>query len=65
MCTEGATGVNVLKLICVPSVFPYVRLGLYSAAKGMAVAGEVRDHVLIGVGYNTVRGVNEQRDLRF
>lgn len=67
--TEGATGVDVLKFISLPIVSPYVGLGLYSADKGVAVSGGVQvgatDNVFVGVGYNTVRGINGQVGVRF
>lgn len=66
---DGATGVDVLKFIRVPLVSPYIGLGLYSADKGVAVSGGVQvgatDNVFVGVGYNTVRGVNGQVGVRF
>lgn len=66
---DGATGVDVLKFIRVPVVSPYVGLGLYSADKGVAVSGGVQvgatDNVFVGVGYNTVRGINGQVGVRF
>lgn len=61
---DGATGVDVLKFIRVPVVSPYVGLGLYSADKGVAFSGGVQvgatDNVFVGVGYNTIRGINGQ-----
>jgi hypothetical protein len=66
---DGATGVDVLKFIRVPFVSPYLGLGLYSADKGVAVSGGVQvgatDNIFVGVGYNTVRGVNGQVGVRF
>ncbi|WP_009634135.1 hypothetical protein [Synechocystis sp. PCC 7509] len=66
---DGATGVDVLKFIRAPIVSPYVGLGLYSADKGVAVSGGVQvgatDNVFVGVGYNTVRGINGQVGVRF
>ncbi len=66
---DGATGVDVLKFIRVPVISPYVGLGLYSADKGVAVSGGVQvgatDNVFVGVGYNTVRGINGQVGVRF
>lgn len=67
--SDGATGVDVLKFIRVPLVSPYIGLGLYSADKGIAVSGGVQvgatDNVFVGVGYNTVRGINGQVGVRF
>ena len=66
---DGATGVDVLKFIRVPVVSPYVGLGLYSADKGVAFSGGVQvgatDSVFVGVGYNTIRGINGQVGVRF
>lgn len=66
---DGATGVDVLKFIRVPVISPYVGLGLYSADKGVAVSGGVQagvtDNVFVGVGYNTIRGINGQVGVRF
>lgn len=66
---DGATGVDVLKFVRVPVVSPYVGLGLYSADKGVAFSGGVQvgatDNVFVGVGYNTVRGINGQVGVRF
>lgn len=66
---DGATGVDVLKFISLPVISPYVGLGLYSADKGVAVSGGVQvgatDNVFVGVGYNSVRGINGQVGVRF
>jgi hypothetical protein len=66
---KGATGVDVLKFISLPVVSPYVGLGLYSADRGLAYSGGVQvntsDKVFVGVGYNSVRGVNGQLGLKF
>ncbi len=66
---DGATGVDVLKFIRVPVVSPYVGLGLYSADKGVAFSGGVQvgatDNIFVGVGYNTIRGINGQVGVRF
>jgi hypothetical protein len=65
---DGATGVDVLKFINLPVVSPYVGLGLYSQDKGVALSGGVQvgvfNNVFLGVGYNSVRGVNGQFGLR-
>lgn len=65
---DGATGVDVLKFINLPVISPYVGLGLYSEDEGVAISGGVQlgvsDHVFLGVGYNSVRGVNGQFGLR-
>jgi opacity protein-like surface antigen len=66
---DGATGVDVLKFISVPVVSPYVGVGLYSEDGGFAYSGGVQvgasDNVTLGVGYNSVRGVNGQVGIRF
>ena len=66
---DGATGVDVLKFINLPVVSPYVGLGLYSEDKGVAYSGGVQvdaaDNLFVGVGYNSVRGLNGQVGLRF
>lgn len=66
---DGATGVDVLKFVNLPVVSPYVGLGLYSEDKGVAYSGGVQvdasDKLFVGVGYNSVRGVNGQVGLRF
>ena len=66
---DGATGVDVLKFIRVPLVSPYLGLGLYSEDKGVAVSGGVQvratNNIFVGVGYNTVRGLNGQVGVRF
>lgn len=66
---EGATGVDVLKFIDLPVISPYVGLGLYSDDEGVALSGGVQvgasNNLFLGVGYNSVRGVNGQVGLRF
>ena len=66
---DGATGVDVLKFINLPVVSPYVGLGVYSEDKGVAYSGGVQvdasDNLFVGLGYNSVRGVNGQVGLRF
>lgn len=66
---DGATGVDVLKFVNLPVVSPYVGLGLYSEDKGLAYSGGVQvdasDNLFVGVGYNSVRGINGQFGLRF
>ena len=52
-----------------PVISPYVGLGWYSEDKGLAVSGGVQvvtsDHVFVGAGYNSVRGVNGQIGVKF
>lgn len=66
---DGATGVDVLKFLNLPVISPYVGVGLYSEDKGVAVSGGVQvsatDHVFVGAGYNSVRGVNGQLGIKF
>ena len=66
---NGATGVDVLKFLNLPVVSPYVGLGLYSDDEGVAYSGGVQvdasDNLFVGVGYNSVRGVNGQLGVRF
>lgn len=66
---DGATGVDVLKFISLPVISPYVGLGYYSEDKGVAFSGGVQvgatDHVFVGAGYNSVRGINGQLGIRF
>lgn len=66
---DGATGVDVLKFISLPVIAPYVGVGLYSEDKGVAFSGGVQvgtaSNLFLGVGYNTVRGVNGQVGVRF
>jgi hypothetical protein len=66
---NGATGVDVLKFINLPVVSPYVGLGLYSEDEGLAYSGGVQvdasKNLFVGVGYNSVRGVNGQLGIRF
>lgn len=66
---DGATGVDVLKFINLPVISPYLGVGLYSEDKGVAVSGGVQvsatDHVFVGAGYNSVRGLNGQLGIKF
>jgi opacity protein-like surface antigen len=66
---DSATGVDVLRFLSLPIVSPYVGLGYYSEDKGVAVSGGVQvgasDNLFLGVGYNSVRGVNGQLGIRF
>ena len=65
----GATGVDVLKFVNLPVVSPYVGLGLYSEDEGVAYSGGVQvdasDNLFVGVGYNSVRGINGQLGIKF
>ena len=66
---DGATGVDVLKFITVPVVSPYVGLGYYSADRNVSYSAGVQlntsSKLTVGVGYNSVRGINGQVGLRF
>lgn len=66
---DGASGVDVLKFLSLPVISPYVGLGLYSEDQGVAVSGGVQvnaaSNLVVGVGYNSVRGVNGQVGIRF
>ncbi|MDM9384988.1 hypothetical protein QUB80_30485 [Chlorogloeopsis sp. ULAP01] len=66
---DSATGVDVLKFLSLPVFSPYVGLGYYSQDKGVALSGGVQvgasDNLFLGVGYNSVRGVNGQLGIRF
>ncbi|GAB1544569.1 hypothetical protein NUACC21_72450 [Scytonema sp. NUACC21] len=66
---DGSTGVDVLKFIPLPVISPYVGLGYYSEDKGVAFSGGVQagatDNLFVGVGYNSVRGINGQLGIRF
>ena len=66
---DGETGVDVLKFINLPVISPYVGIGLYSGDENVAVSGGVQvgvaDNLFLGVGYNSVRGVNGQVGVRF
>jgi opacity protein-like surface antigen len=66
---DGSVGVDVLKFLSLPVISPYVGLGYYSEDKGVAVSGGVQvgatDHVFVGAGYNSVRGLNGQLGIRF
>lgn len=70
--TDDSTGVDGLVFINLPvvsQISPYVGLGLYSEDEGVAVSGGVQlnptRHLMLGVGYNSVRGINGQVGLRF
>lgn len=65
----SSTGVDVLKFINLPVISPYVGIGLYSNDQDVAVSGGVHvgasDNLFLGLGYNSVRGVNGQVGIRF
>lgn len=66
---NGSTGVDVLKFLNLPVISPYVGLGLYSDDEDIAVSGGLQvsasDNLFLGLGYNSVRGVNGQVGIRF
>ncbi|MCX7593962.1 MAG: hypothetical protein N2235_09405 [Fischerella sp.] len=66
---DNATGFDVLKFLSLPVVSPYLGLGYYSEDKGLAVSGGVQvgagDNLFLGVGYNSVRGINGQLGIKF
>ncbi|GCL42966.1 hypothetical protein H6F39_17400 [Anabaena sp. FACHB-1250] len=66
---EGAMGGDFLKFLSLPFISPYVGIGWYSEDQGVAVSGGVQvvtsDHVFLGAGYNSVRGVNGQIGVKF
>lgn len=66
---EGSSGVDVLKFLGLPVISPYVGIGLYSEEQGIALSGGLQvntaNNLVVGVGYNSVRGVNGQVGIRF
>ncbi len=66
---DGSVGVDVLTFLSLPVISPYVGVGYYTEDKGVAVSGGVQvsatDNVFVGVGYNSIRGVNGQLGVKF
>jgi opacity protein-like surface antigen len=66
---DNSTGVDVLKFFGLPVVSPYVGIGLYSDDQGVAWSGglqvDTASNLVVGIGYNSVRGVNGQVGIRF
>lgn len=66
---DDAVGVDLLKFLNLPVLSPYLGVGYYTEDKGVAVSGGVQvsatDNVFVGVGYNSVRGVNGQLGIKF
>lgn len=69
---DNSTGVDALAFVNIPfvnQVSPYVGLGYYSEDEGVALSGGVQinptQNLILGAGYNSVRGVNGQVGLRF
>lgn len=70
--TEDSSGVDALAFIDLPfisRISPYVGLGVYSDDQGLAVSGGVQvnpdRHLILGVGYHSIRGFNGQLGVRF
>ncbi|NRB07967.1 MAG: hypothetical protein HRU34_12720 [Richelia sp.] len=66
---DNAVGVDLLKFLRLPVLSLYSGIGYYTRQKGIALSGGVqfsaRDNVFVGVGYNSVRGVNGQLGIKF
>jgi len=66
---DSSSGVDVLKFFGLPVISPYVGIGLYSDDQGIALSGglqvDTASNLVVGVGYNSVRGVNGQVGIRF
>ncbi|MBW4646185.1 MAG: hypothetical protein KME23_24870 [Goleter apudmare HA4340-LM2] len=66
---QGSAGLDVLKFLSLPVISPYVGLGYYSEDKGVAFSGGVQvgatRNIVVGAGYNSVRGFNGQLGIKF
>ncbi|WP_088240255.1 hypothetical protein [Calothrix rhizosoleniae] len=66
---DGSVGVDLLKFINLPVLSPYLGVGYYTEDKGVAVSGGVQvsatDNLFVGVGYNSIRGINGQLGIKF
>lgn len=66
---NDSTGVDVLKFFNLPAISPYIGIGFYSDDEDFAVSGGIHvnaaDNLFLGVGYNSVRGINGQVGIRF
>jgi hypothetical protein len=64
---KGKTGVDVLKFFSIPTVSPYVGLGIYGS--DVAYSGGVQfsppGNTFFGVGYHSIRGINGQVGIKF
>jgi hypothetical protein len=64
---KGKTGVDLLKFFSVPTVSPYVGLGIYGS--DVAYSGGVQfsppGNTFFGVGYHSIRGINGQIGIKF
>jgi hypothetical protein len=67
--TQGATGVDLLKFISLPTISPYVGLGYYSGRESIAYSGGLQvappGNIYYGVGYHSIRGFNGQIGVKF
>ncbi len=67
--STGVDGLLFLNLPLVNQISPYVGLGYYSNDEGIAVSGGVQlnptQNLIVGGGYNSVRGINGQIGVRF
>jgi hypothetical protein len=66
---DGSVGVDLLKFLSLPVISPYLGVGYYTEDKGIALSGGVQvsatDNVFVGLGYNSVRGINGQLGIKF
>jgi hypothetical protein len=64
---KRVTGVDALKFFSLPTISPYVGLGIYGS--DVAYSGGVQftpgGNTFFGVGYNSIRGVNGQVGFKF
>ncbi|AFY91674.1 hypothetical protein [Chamaesiphon minutus] len=64
---NGKTGVDLLKFFSVPTISPYVGLGIYGS--DVAYSGGVQfsppGNTFFGVGYHSIRGINGQLGIKF
>jgi hypothetical protein len=64
---KGKTGVDLLKFFSVPTISPYVGLGIYGS--DVAYSGGVQfsppGNTFFGVGYHSIRGINGQVGIKF
>ena len=65
---NSTTGVDILKFFSLPTVSPYVGLGLYGD-RGVAYSGGVHlsppGNTFFGLGYHSIRGINGQVGIKF
>ncbi len=64
---KRVTGADALKFFSLPTISPYVGLGIYGS--DVAYSGGVQftpgGNTFFGVGYNSIRGVNGQVGFKF